>query len=68
MSHFDTGLAITGGTVVLILLIGLAHWFIKHDYQLTASFRISRRTPPQPKAPRAAEQVAPVTDITRQAS
>ena len=64
MSHGDVALLVIGCAFVALALIGLIGHWVRSDYQFSLSLRIAKRNPPQPKAPKAAEQVAPVTDIS----
>ncbi len=68
MSHGDIAALIAGCVIAIVCgYLLVAHW-IRSDYQFTASLRIGKRNPPQPRASRAAEQPATVTDISKGAA
>lgn len=67
MNAADYAVLFTGIVIIVIAVILLAVHAIRADYQVTGSFRISKRNPPQPRAPKAAEQ-ATVTDISTKAA
>ena len=66
MSAADYALLIGACAVVVLAVLGVTVYLIRSDYQLTGSFRVSKRNPPQPRKDKAAE--ATVTDIARGAA
>lgn len=62
MTAGDWALLISGGTTVVLALIGAAVYFIRSDYRMTLSATVAKRNPPQPRKEKTAEQ-ATVTDI-----